>query len=109
LAGFEKHKSELAELGVKVVAASIDPLDKARLVADEVSFPVGYGVTRAMADRLGSWWEERRGIIQPSEFLVAADGKVRSATYSSGPIGRVDPADVVRLVKFYDKQAAEKK
>ena len=109
MAGFEKHKSELAELGVKVVAASIDPLDKARLVADEVSFPVGYGVTRAMADRLGSWWEERRGIIQPSEFLVAADGKVRSATYSSGPIGRVDPADVVRLVKFYDKQAAEKK
>jgi alkyl hydroperoxide reductase subunit AhpC len=109
LAGFEQHKQELDELGVKVVAASIDPVDKAKLVADEVSFPVGYGVTRAMADRLGSWWEERRSIIQPSEFLVAADGKVRSATYSSGPIGRVDAADVVRLVKFYDKQAAEKK
>jgi len=109
LAGFEQHRNELAELGVKIVAASIDPLDKAKLVADEVSFPVGYGVTRAMADRLGSWWEERRSIIQPSEFLVAADGKVRSATYSSGPIGRVDAADVVRLVKFYDKQAAEKK
>jgi peroxiredoxin len=109
LAGFEQHKSELAELGVKVVAASIDPLDKAQIVAAELSFPVGYGVTRAMADQLGSWWEERRSIIQPSEFLVAADGKVRSATYSSGPIGRVDAADVIRLVKFYDKQAAEKK
>jgi peroxiredoxin len=109
LAGFEQHMSELAELGVKVVAASVDPIDKAKIVADEVSFPVGYGVTRAMADRLGSWWEERRSIIQPSEFLVAADGKVRAATYSSGPIGRVDPADVVRLVKFYDKLAAEKK
>ena len=64
---------------------------------------------RAMADQLGSWWEERRSIIQPSEFLVAADGKVRSATYSSGPIGRVDAADVIRLVRFYDKQAAERK
>lgn len=109
MAGFEKHKSELDGLGVKVVAASIDPIDKAKLVADEVSFPVGYGVTRAMADRLGSWWEERRSIIQPSEFLVDASGKVRSATYSSGPIGRVDAADVIRLVSFYDKQAAEKK
>jgi peroxiredoxin len=109
LAGFEQHKSELEQLGVKVVAASVDPIDKARLVADEVSFPIGYGVTRAMADQLGSWWEERRSIIQPSEFLVAADGKVRAATYSSGPIGRVHPADVVRLVNFYDKQAAEKK
>jgi peroxiredoxin len=109
LAGFEQHKTELAELGVKVVAASVDPIDKAKIVADEVSFPIGYGVTRAMADQLGSWWEERRSIIQPSEFLVAADGKVRAATYSSGPIGRVHPADVVRLVNFYDKQAAEKK
>jgi peroxiredoxin len=109
LAGFEQHRKELDELGVKVVAASVDPIDKAKLVADEVSFPIGYGVTRAMADLLGSWWEERRSIIQPSEFLVAADGKVRAATYSSGPIGRVHPADVVRLVNFYDKQAAEKK
>jgi len=109
LAGFEQLKSELEQLGVKIVAASIDPIDKAKLVADEVSFPVGYGVTRAMADQLGSWWEERRSIVQPSEFLVAADGKVRASTYSSGPIGRIDPADVVRLVNFYDKQAAEKK
>ena len=41
--------------------------------------------------------------------VVAADGKVRSATYSSGPIGRVDASDVVKLVNFYDKQAAQKK
>jgi alkyl hydroperoxide reductase subunit AhpC len=109
LAGFEQHKKELDELGVKVVAASIDPIDKAKEVAATVSFPIGYGVTRAMADQLGAWWEERRSIIQPSEFLVAADGKVRASTYSSGPIGRVNPADVVRLVNFYDKQAAEKK
>jgi peroxiredoxin len=109
LAGFEKIKPELDALGVKVVAASVDPIDKAKEVAAELSFPVGYGVTRAMADQLGSWWEERRSIIQPSEFLVAADGKVRSATYSSGPIGRVEPSDVVKLVNFYDKQAAQKK
>ena len=109
MAGFEQHKSELEQLGVKIVAASIDPIDKAKEVAATVSFPIGYGVTRAMADQLGSWWEERRSIIQPSEFLVAADGKVRAATYSSGPIGRIHPADVVRLVNFYDKQAAEKK
>jgi len=109
LAGFEKIKPELDALGVKIVAASVDPIDKAKEVAAELSFPVGYGVTRAMADQLGSWWEERRSIIQPSEFLVAADGKVRASTYSSGPIGRVEASDVVKLVNFYDKQAAQKK
>lgn len=109
MAGFEKISPELDALGVKVVAASVDPIDKAKEVAAELSFPVGYGVTCAMADQLGSWWEERRSIIQPSEFLVAADGKVRASTYSSGPIGRVEPSDVVKLVNFYDKQAAQKK
>ena len=108
MAGFEKLKSELDALGVKIVAASVDPVDKAKEVAAELSFPVAYGVTRAMADRIGAWWEERRAIIQPSEFVVAADGKVRASTYSSGPIGRIEPGDVVKLVNFYDKQAAKK-
>jgi peroxiredoxin len=109
LAGFEKLRPELDVLGVKIVAASVDPIDKAKEVAAELSFPVAYGVTRAMADQIGAWWEERRSIIQPSEFLLGEDGKVRSSTYSSGPIGRVDASDVVRLVNFYDKQAAQKK
>ena len=109
MVGFEKRKPELDALGIKVVAASVDSIEKAKEVAAELSFPVGYGVTRAIADQLGSWWEERRGIIQPSEFLVTAEGKIRSATYSSGPIGRVDAADVITLVAFYDKLAAREK
>jgi len=109
LAGFEKLKPELDALGVKIVAASVDPLDKAQQVAAGLSFPVAYGVTRASADLIGAWWEDRRSIIQPSEFLLAADGKVRASTYSSGPIGRIDPGDVVKLVNFYDKQAANRK
>ena len=107
MAAFEKARPDLEALGIKVVAASVDPLDKAKEVAAELSYPVGYGVTRAMADRLGAWWEDRRSIIQPSEFVVDAEGKVRTSTYSSGPIGRIDPADVIRLVNFYDKQATK--
>ena len=109
MAAFEKAKPELEALGIKVVAASIDPIDKARETAADLSFPVGHGVTRAMADQMGSWWEDRRQIIQPSEFIVDATGKVRASTYSSGPIGRMDPGDVIRLVTFYDKQAAQPK
>ena len=105
MAAFEKAKLELEALGIKVAAASVDPLDKAKETAAELSYPVGYGVTRQTAQRIGAWWEERRGIIQPSEFVVDSAGRVRTSTYSSGPIGRVEPADVVRLVQFYDKQA----
>lgn len=104
MVGFEKLKAELAAVGARVFAASVDPIDKAGEVAAEVSFPVGYGVTRADADKLGSWWEERRSIIQPSEFVVDATGKIIASSYSDGPIGRIDAADVIKAINFREAQ-----
>jgi len=104
LAGFEFWKAQLAAAGVKVVAASVDPIDKAKEVAAGLSFPIGYGVTRAQADQLGSWWEDRRSIVQPSEFIVGADGKIMLSSYSSGALGRIEPTDVVRMINFYEAQ-----
>ena len=104
MVGFEKERETLEGMGVKLVAASVDALDKAQEVADEVGFPVGFGVTREIADRLGSWWEDRRSIVQPSEFMLDADNKVVMSSYSDGPLGRVDAADVVKLVNFYESR-----
>jgi peroxiredoxin len=104
LVGFEKSKTELEGLNAKIVAASVDPIDKANEVAAEVSFPVAYGVTRADADALGSFWEDRRSIVQPSEFIVDADGKVLFSSYSDGPLGRLDPADVIRWINYRESQ-----
>jgi len=103
LVGFEKHKGELEALDVKVVAASVDAPDKAQEVADEVSFPIAYGVTRDIAEKLDSWWENRRGIIQPSEFIVGRDGKIIHSSYSSGPLARTEARDVVSLLKLLIK------
>jgi peroxiredoxin len=108
LAGFGRERQALETLGAKIVAASVDPLDKAKIVADEVGFPVAYGVTREQADAIGAWWEERRGIVQPAEFLLDREGKVLSSSYSSGPIGRVDAADVIKHINFREAQAQKK-
>ena len=102
MVGYAEHKDEFDKLGIKVFAASVDDLEKAQEVADEVNFPVGHGVTREMADALGSYWEDRRGIVQPSEFVVKADGTVAACSYSDGPLGRIDAGDVVKMVNFYD-------
>ncbi len=104
MAGFEDKLAEIEAQGALVYAASVDPQDKAAEVADGLSFPLAYGVTREDADKLGSWWEDRRAIIQPSEFVVDRDGKVLTSTYSSGPIGRFDAAAVVRLLTFYESR-----
>jgi peroxiredoxin len=104
LAGFENALPELRALNADVVAASVDPIDKANEVAAEVSFPVGYGVTRADAETLDSWWEERRSIIQPSEFIVGPNGNVLVASYSDGPLGRIDGADAIRWIRNREPQ-----
>jgi peroxiredoxin len=105
LAAFGKMYKEIEAAGAKVVVASVDPLDKAKEVAAELPFPVAYGVKREQADQIGAWWEERRGIVQPAEFIVGANGKVIDSSYSSGPIGRIEPADVVKRINFLEAQA----
>lgn len=108
MAAFAAKHDELRAAGARVLAASVDPLDKAREVAAELPYPVAYGVTRAQADAIGAWWEDRRGIVQPSEFLVGPGNKVIDSSYSSGPIGRVEPADILKRIAFVEKQAASK-
>lgn len=73
-------------------------------MAEGKSFPFGYGVTREMADALGSFWEDRRSIVQPSEFIVGPDGKVVICSYSDGPLGRMDATDVIKIINFYESQ-----
>jgi len=95
---------ELKGLGVSVYAASVDTGDNAAEVAGEVSFPVGEGIGQDVAEAIGAWWEDRRGIIQPSQFLIRRDGSVIQSTYSDGPLGRIDAADVCGLVNFLKSQ-----
>lgn len=104
MVGFENSKQDLEALGAKVIALSTDPEDKAREVAADLSFPVAYGITRDNADSIGAWWEDRRAIIQPSEFILDAEGRVVTSSYSSGPIGRIDAADVVKMIRFRESK-----
>jgi len=104
LAGYDAAKAEFDEMGIAILAASVDPLEKATEVQGGLSFPIAYGVTRDQAAAIDAWWEDRRSIIQPSEFVLDGGGKVLSATYSTGPVGRMDAGDALRLVKFLEKK-----
>ena len=89
-------------MGLAIVAASVEPKEPVQEMAAKagVSFPMAYGVTRADADRLGSWWsEDRGGYIQPTEFLLGRGGTVLGAMYASGPVGRVSPDEAVHFIE----------
>ncbi len=93
------------KLGVTVVAISVDSEEDAQKVADEVSFPVAHSATKEDGDAVGAWWGEPRGIIQPSEFVVGPDGKVMTSSYSSGPLARMDGADVIKWLTRRESRA----
>ncbi len=104
MVGFEKHKKALEQINASIVSGSVDTGEHSSEVAKEVSFPIAEGVTREIADVLGSWWEDRRQIIQPSEFILDENGKVVISSYSDGPLGRMEAEDVLRLINFYESR-----
>jgi peroxiredoxin len=94
---------------VKVVAASVDTEEEARKTIEEcgIDFPVGYGAnSKTVSELTGCFYEERRQIIHSTGFVLKPDSTIAVAVYSTGPIGRLVWQDVLGLVQFYKKMAA---
>jgi hypothetical protein len=106
LAAFDLARTRLEQHGVQVVAASTDPLEKARLTVRKLGlrFPVGYGLPlHETATTLTTFYEERRSILHATGFVVRPDRTIGVACYSTGPIGRLEIEDVLRVVRFYER------
>lgn len=108
MAGLQKHQAEIEALGGRIFAASVDPADKAAEAAPGATFPIGVEVTREQTDTFGAWWgEQRGGIVQPTEFIIGADGKIVHSLYASGPVGRMQPEEIVNMLTLFDKRDRE--
>ena len=95
--------------GISIIAGAVDAQEQTAEVSRDLGFPVAYGMTRTDGDALGSWWEERRNHIKPSEFVISKSGKVIMSTYSNSPIGRMDPAEALTLIQYLNAQRAKVK
>ena len=70
-----------------------------------LGFPVGYALpVKETAATLGAFYEEKRGFLQATGFVVKPDRTIAVSQFSSGPIGRLVWQDVLGLVQFYKKQ-----
>ncbi len=103
LAGFRRASERLAELGIKVVALSVD--DEATTVGTiekfKLSFPVGHSVdAEKVASVTGAYTNDSPRYLQTTGFLLAPDGKILNAVYSSGAIGRLVAEDVIGMVTY---------
>jgi peroxiredoxin len=103
LSAFARAKQKLDELGIRVVALSVDGNSEAATLVEKhrLNFPVGY---RVDADKIsastGAYVNDNPRYLQSTGFVLDPAGKVITAVYSSGAIGRLVPEDVMGLVSY---------
>lgn len=103
LSAFRRASESLDAAGVKVVALSVDDEQTSAALVDKLrlSFPVGHSADAdQVAAELGCYVNDEPHYLQSTGFVLAPDGTVVTAVYSSGAIGRLTPEDVVGLVTY---------
>jgi peroxiredoxin len=108
LGAFQRASEKLAEAGIKVVALSVDDEATTARTIDKykLSFPVGHSADAdEVAALTGAYVNETPRYLQSTGFLLDPNGHVLNAVYSSGPIGRLVPEDVIGMVTYLKSKA----
>jgi len=107
LAAFSRASDTFAELGAEVVAFSVDDEATTAALADKhhLPFRLGHSADAAkVAEVTGAYTNEDPLYLQSTGFVLAPDGSVLTAVYSSAAIGRLIADDVVGLVRYIKSQ-----
>ena len=107
LRAFQRMEKSLSELGIKVVALSVDDeATTADLVAKHhLGFPVGHGAdARKVAEATGAFVNEDPPYLQSTGFVLDPEGRILVSVYSSGAIGRLVPDDVIGFVRYLQER-----
>ena len=105
LAAFSRSRERFAAAGITVFALSVDDKTTSAALVDKLrlAFPVGFG---ANADRIaaatGAYVEPGAAYLQSTGFVLDPQGRILTAVYSSGAIGRLVPDDVLGFVQYVD-------
>jgi peroxiredoxin len=103
LADFQEHYTRFMEKGIRIKAASVDPEGKAEEMVREHSlgFTVGWGLDPFTVSSLtGAFYEEEKGFLHATGFVIDPEGRIVNAVYSTGPIGRLTAGDCLAKISF---------
>ncbi len=102
LASFARAADAFAELGIKVVALSVDDEDTSAALVDKrhLPFPVGHSADPdTVAAATGAFTNDDPHYLQSTGFVLGPDGSVLVGVYSTGAIGRLVADDAAGMVR----------
>ncbi len=112
MASYQASIDELQELGVEVIAATVEDRNTAAETAQEdgLTIPVAYGITEEDVRELDPWWaDDQHGrYVQPMELLVLRGGTIFGSMYASGPVGRMAVEQVLNSVRSRERRRLER-
>lgn len=101
---FAVHGLPFKDLGVKVLAASVDSVESVAKLKEglHVGYPMFAEVdAAALAAATGAHIQEGdRTFTHATAFLIDPEGLITNAVYSTGPIGRFTASEVIRKTIF---------
>ena len=85
-------------------------MQEAQIVQQGLTFPIAHGLNaEEFVTLTGAFFDEAKGFIHATGFIIKPDGVIEEAVYSTGPIGRFTAADILRLMDIRSKKADEHK
>lgn len=108
LKAFQRAQTELSSLNAKTISFSVDAEEAAAtMVADAgLTYPIGHSVDAdEIGDSIGAFVNRDPLHLQSTGFILAPDGTVVISVYSSGAIGRLNPDDVIGMLKYMAQHA----
>lgn len=108
LAAFSRAADKFAGEGIKVASVSVDDREKTEALVKKhkLAFPVAYGAdARAVSAVTGAFVNDDLLYLQATGFVLNPEGRIVTAVYSTGAIGRLLPDDVLGLVRHLKSSA----
>lgn len=103
MADFQSN-TDLHDLDVRVVAASVDSAEQSTTLAEEldltnIEMVSGLDAISAAAAMGGYVDTSGDPFLQPTAFVLDPENRVAMVVYSSGALGRLSPVDAVNVVR----------
>lgn len=102
LAAFARAADKFAGEDIKVTSVSVDDQKKTEALVEKykLGFPVAYGAdAHAVSVATGAFVNDDPVYLQATGFVLNPEGRIVTAVYSTGAIGRLLPDDVLGLVR----------
>jgi peroxiredoxin len=108
LAAFARAADKFGGEDIKVVSVSVDDREESEALDEKhkLGFPVAYGAdARSVSAASGGFVNDDPVYLQATGFVLNPEGRIVTAVYSTGAIGRLMPDDVLGLVRYVKSSA----